>query len=156
MGEWIVSAQTLTPAVSQQAAPMAIGRTYGVGVIAGSGGADTVAGSTTSFYTFGGSATDNTTETAKQLPMPQAGTIKAFYFQGGVQPVGGDLVITVRKNAASTTLTVTCVTNTTCGVIADTTHTFSVVAGDLLSLQVANASVSASANILGFSVVIAP
>ena len=95
-------------------------------------------------------------EAALQIPMPIAGTIKNLYVRMGVaQPATGSLVFTVRKNLASTAVTVT-VTNADGSNVtkSDTTNSFSVVAGDLLALQVVNNASSTSGTIISVSLLL--
>lgn len=124
-------------------------------MIAGTAYAATVTGSTTSYLAFSGQTVVGV-EAVKNIIVPCAGTISKFYVSVGTQPAGGDLVLTVRKNGAGTAITKTHAAGATPAVISDLTHSFTVAAGDVIALEAANGSSSASAPIVGFSVLLTP
>lgn len=64
------------------------------------------------------------------------------------QPNDGDLVVTLRKNGADTSLSVTIAAGTAAGSFSDTTNTASFAAGDYYSVSVVNESSSVSAPIV--------
>lgn len=82
-------------------------------------------------------------EAVCQVPMANAGTIKNLYAKSGSAPGGTDTyVFTLRKNASSQSLTCTITgAATQCN---DTTHSFSVVAGDLVDVQITSSATAAS------------
>jgi len=95
----------------------------------GAGGAASTLYSQPQGYTNTWSAT----ETAKQVVVPVDGTISKLYIRQNGATTSGEYIYTLRLNGAATALTCTCtVGNATCN---DTTHSFAVVAGDLLSLE---------------------
>lgn len=101
--------------------------------------------SSTSFNAIGG-ITLNGTEANRQFVMTAAGTVKNLYLvTTSTQSGTGSLVVTVRKNGANTALTLTVSAGATAATFSDVTHTFSVVAGDLLSFQYVNNASVASA-----------
>ena len=79
----------------------------------------------------GSEATGVDTDTSG-IPIPFAGTVKNLYARSGATLSSVSSTLTIRKNGADTTLTVQ-FTNNTNATIADTTHSFSVSAGDLLT-----------------------
>lgn len=102
--------------------------------------------STTSYNTLG-AVTLNGTETNRQTVMTTSGTISTLYLvTTTAQPAGGSLVVTVRKNGVATTLTLTVAASAAAGTFTDVTHSFTVVAGDLLSIQYVNNAAAASAS----------
>ncbi|MBR1124522.1 hypothetical protein JQ628_23550 [Bradyrhizobium lablabi] len=92
-----------------------------------------------------GHAAAATAENTVQFPISQAGTLKNFYFATAVAPGGAQtLTITLRKNGVATGITAT-ITGAAISA-SDLTHTVSVVAGDLLSLQVVASAAAATTN----------
>ena len=63
------------------------------------------------------------------------------------QPASGSLVVTVNKNNVNTALTVTIAANAAPGTAADTTHSVSFSAGDLVIIEIKNNATGASATI---------
>jgi hypothetical protein len=132
----------------------------GVGTFMAWNNQATVAASTTAYY-LPYSATTSATESRVQFPAPFAGTVKNFYVcvssASNTQSATGSLVLTVRKNGAATGLTVTLAAGATFTTVQSDTnaaHSFTVGAGDLLSLQVVNNATATSAGISSCSVVI--
>lgn len=81
-----------------------------------------------------GSASDNL-----RVPLPMAGTVKNLFVRLSSAPGSGKtLTATVFKNGAATTLT--CDITGTAVANSDTTHTFTVVAGDTISLHITTTS----------------
>jgi hypothetical protein len=76
------------------------------------------------------------TEGSVSFPVPRAGTIRNLYVRTGTtaKVTTPTTVITIRKNAVDTAVTVT-MTQTTSTTTSDTTHSFTVVAGDLITLS---------------------
>lgn len=85
---------------------------------------------TTFMRAWGSSQTDSVAEIA-QIPVPFAGTIRNFYAHYETGSVTQNRVFTVRKNGVDTTLTCTVSASNA----NDTTHSFTVVAGDLISVK---------------------
>lgn len=111
----------------------------------------------TAFYAITGSNIANATENLRVVAMPVSGTIKNLYIRiGGAQSATGSLVFTVRKNSVNQALTVTFTNADGANVTkSDTTNSFSVVAGDLITIQgVNNAPSSASATVISISLVL--
>lgn len=110
----------------------------------------------TTTFNFGNNSSG--TEASQQTPMPLAGTVKNLYVRTQTtQDAGGTLVITVRKNGSSQTLTLTIGAGATANTFSDTTHSFTIAAGDLLTIQLVNNSPgSGSATIAGISLEIDP
>jgi len=109
--------------------------------------------SSTRFFSPIDSQTTGTNEGAKQVPMPIAGTIKNFYVRmATAQPAGGSLVLTLRKNAVSQSVTVTFSSTDGANVTkSDTVNSFTVAAGDLISIQAANANTANSGTVVSMS-----
>lgn len=66
--------------------------------------------------------------------IPVAGTISNLYVLSGAVGAGSKHAYTVYKNGVATTLT--CTTGLNGGAANDTTHSFTVVAGDVISVRV--------------------
>ena len=114
-----------------QAALTSVGS--GAGIVTYSGPSLTLSG--TQFFPIGGGGLASGTETNVDLDSPAAATIQNFSVQMSAAPgVGNTVVFTWRKNAAGTTLTctITGASQTACN---DTTHTITVVQGDLMDIQ---------------------
>lgn len=107
--------------------------TTGAGIITYSGPSLTFSG--TQYFPIGGGGIASSTETNVDLDSPAAATIQNFSVQMSAAPgVGNTVVYTWRKNATGTTLTctITGASQTACN---DTTHTITVVQGDLMDIQ---------------------
>lgn len=88
---------------------------------------------------------DGSTSVELQVPVTRAGVLRNLYVKCQTAPGSGHTdVITVRKNGVNTTLTATVADAATTA--NDTSHTVSVVAGDLISVQIAQGSSSVGAN----------
>lgn len=109
-------------------------------------GALTLGAVTAARYLAPGVGLLSASSTEIQLPVPRPGTMRNLRINciAGVGP--GNVTVTVRKNGVATTLTVTMLNTATSG--SDTTHSFTVAAGDLISVQVTKDTlpVSAQAN----------
>jgi uncharacterized cupredoxin-like copper-binding protein len=107
----------------------------------------TVSSAATNYFSLGGgTAAGNATEANRQTMVPIAGTARNLYVAtSSTQSAGGSLVFTVRKNGADTALTLTIPASTAAGTFSDTTNSFSVAAGDKLSLKVANGTGTSAA-----------
>lgn len=124
-----------------------------VGRISGNGSAATVTASTTAFGPIEGTSNYNATENNRQIVMPYAGTIKNFYVATStLQPASGNMVITLRKNGASQTVTLTIAAGAAAGTFSDLVNSFTFVAGDLISIQFVNNGTAASAALIAWGV----
>lgn len=116
----------------------------------------TVGASSTVFAAISGLTTFNATESNRHFAVPVAGTIKNFYVKmSGTQSATGTLVITIRNNATSSSVTVT-VSNAD-GVSptkSDNVNSLSISAGDLLSIQLVNNATATSASVVSMSFII--
>lgn len=95
----------------------------------------------------------NATESAVSFPVPRAGTIRNLYVRtGGTAKVNTPTtIITVRLNGVDTALTLT-MTQTVTTTTSDTTHSFAVVAGDLITVSfVTTGAAGVSTSIAGVS-----
>lgn len=109
--------------------------TSGTGVLGYSASAVTVTANTYFFPVVGGSL-PSTTETNVDTEAPVASTIQNLYVSlSSALGTGNAAVFTYRKNASDQTLTCTIsgASATSCN---DTTHAFSVAAGDLITIKV--------------------
>jgi len=107
-------------------------------------------------YTGPGVYLSNTDEPSVAWPVPFDGTIKNLYVrQNGTQPSGGDLTVTINKSTVATALTVTFAASSGVSTQSDTTHTATVSAGDLITIQLQNGSGSATSakHLIGFELV---
>jgi len=85
------------------------------------------------------------TESNAQFPMPIAGTFKNFYLHqfDTLAGTGGQTIIyTIRKNGVDTSVTVTATVGGTAGLLSDTTHSFTIAAGDLISLKIVSGGIT--------------
>ena len=79
------------------------------------------------------------TEGDTQFPFPTAGTIRNLYIRtSNTQNAGGSLVLTVRLNGADTALVATVTAGGAAGVYSDTSNSFTVAAGDVISFKYVN------------------
>jgi hypothetical protein len=87
------------------------------------------------------------------LVVPAAGTVSSLYIKAGTGPVGQSIPFYVRKNGVDQTLTATlAISGTTAN---DTTHSFSVAAGDEITIRsAANEGVTAGAQDLRIAVLL--
>ncbi len=96
---------------------------------------------------FGGSF--NATETNRQLTIKSAGVAQKLYVRTNSAQSGlGSLVVTVRKNAANTAITLTIAAGAAAGTFTDLSNTVSFAAGDLISFKIVNNAAATSANIM--------
>ena len=124
-----------------------LGTSTGVGMVLNSMLAgDTITAGGTSYWQPGSAQADST-EVGRQYVATNNGTISNLYVRTlTTQNAGGSLVITIRKNSANTAITVTIPAGSAAGTFTDLTNSFTVVAGNLMSIQgVNNAPASASA-----------
>lgn len=117
------------------------------------GGAAQVTASTTAYAPINGTTNYNATENNRQSLISRNCLISNLVVvTGSSQPASGSLTLTVRKNGVDTTLTITIPANQAAGTFADTTHTVSFVAGDLISLKGVNAATGNSAALVAWSI----
>ena len=89
----------------------------------------------TYYFPIGGGGTPSTTETNVDIDSPAAATITNFFAQLSVAlGMGNSGVFTLRKNAASQSITCT-ISGASTTACSDTTHSFNVAQGDLLTVQ---------------------
>lgn len=99
------------------------------------GNASNASNSVTGYSGLGSGATWNATEATRSVVMPCAGTIDTLHLIAtGAPGAGTSYTGTVRLNGVDQTLT-TAVTDTNTTATPDTTHSFSVVAGDIVSVS---------------------
>lgn len=113
----------------------------------------TATGTTYSSPGYGGTPMAATSEATVGWVCPRAGTIGTLYMiTGSVAKVNTPVTtVTIRKNGADTTVTLT-LTQTTSTVSSDLTHSFTVAAGDTITLSFATTGVAAvSTSIAGVS-----
>lgn len=107
--------------------------------------------STTTYGQFFFGSSNSTTETLRQIVIPFAngGTVRNLYVKtSGTQSATGAMTVTIRKNAGATALVATITAGAGSGTFTDLTHSFTVVQGDLLSIEFANAATAASTLVL--------
>lgn len=106
----------------------------------------TAAGSTTSYLC---PFVDGILTTERAMPFLRAGTVKNLYVRLATsQPASGNLVVTVRKNQVDTAITLTLTSASSApATYSDTTHSFSIVAGDFISFGLVNNATTASGGI---------
>jgi len=104
-------------------------------LITGSLGGDTASNGLTSYLPLGGVYIDSTTEANRQFVIPAAGTIKKLHMRNSAVPgAGTSYTYTVRKNGVDQTLT--CLVDNAGGATcSDTTNSFTVAAGDKITLK---------------------
>lgn len=108
----------------------------------GNTGGNSVGGSFASPYGIG----ENATEVNIQIVCTRAGTIKNLYaFCSAAPGVGTDKTITVRKNGFNTALTATIANASTTA--SNVVNSFTVVAGDLLSVTVTHTGAPANSTV---------
>lgn len=76
-----------------------------------------------------------TTDASSRIVIPAAGTIGSLYADTDTDPASGSYVFTVTKGGVAQTLT--CTLSTGVKTAHDTTHSFSVAAGDVISIRCA-------------------
>jgi len=116
----------------------------------------TVGASSTIYFAITGLTAGNATETNRQFAVPVAGTIRDFYVKmSGTQSATGTLVITIRNNAASSSVTLTVSSaDGASPTKSNTANTLAVAAGDLISIQAVNNATVTSASILSMAFII--
>lgn len=116
----------------------------------------TVGASSTVFAAISGLTTFNATESNRHFAVPVAGTIKNFYVKmSGTQSATGSLVITIRNNATSSSVSVTVTSaDGASPTKSDNANSLSISAGDLLAIQLVNNATVASASVVSMSFII--
>jgi hypothetical protein len=96
----------------------------------------------------------NSTESAVSFPVTRAGTIRNLFVRtGGTAKVNTPVTtVTIRKNGVDTAVTIAAITQTVTTTSSDTTHSFTVAAGDLITLSFTTTGAAAvSTSIAGVS-----
>lgn len=116
----------------------------------------TVGASATVYAAIAGLTTFNATESNRHFAVPVAGTIKNFYVKmSGTQSATGSLVITIRNNATSSSVSVTVTSaDGASPTKSDNANSLSISAGDLLSIQLINNATATSASVVSMSFII--
>jgi len=107
----------------------------------------TASAGATLFLFMGGASAIACTDTTENLSMVMAtaGTIRNLRVRAGTAGAGvGSGAMTLRKNGVDTTVTCTCNSGTNC---SDTTHSFTVVAGDLVTKKMVTIGGETLANV---------
>lgn len=113
---------------------------------------NTVAGSSTQYLTAYGGYSNFNMENVRSYICPVAGTIRTLYaVTSTTQPANGSLIVSFRKNGVTQALTFTIAANAVAGTFSDLTHSFTVKAGDTISIEGINAATTASAAIISIS-----
>lgn len=109
---------------------------------------DTINGSATSYFNpYPGSGVDGN-ENIRQSVVPFSGTVKSLHvYTLSSQGASGTLTFTLRKNGVSQPVTINIAASAAAGIYTDLSNTFSITAGDLMSIQVVNGSTTTSAQI---------
>ncbi len=142
---------TLNQNTTGSAVSLASGATQASSTIGGNLLAATVALSATNYFGFG-CTTTTTTETNARTVVPYAAIVRNLYLRtSSAQPATGALTFTVLKNGSATTVTFTVAAGAAAALFSDTSNSFTVAAGDEISIQVANAGLAISAAIQGWS-----
>jgi len=117
---------------------------------------NTIAGSTTNYISIHASAGNwNANENIRQFAIPVSGTVRSFYIAlGGTQSGTGSLVLTVRKGGVDTSVVITIATNAVSGIYSDTSNSFTVAAGDLISIKGVNNASATSAPVVSVGCII--
>ena len=90
--------------------------------------------------------------TGANAPMPKGGILKNLHVRiAGTQPASGSLVFDLMINNVASTITCTQAAGAGAATISDTTHTETVVDGDLIYVRVTNNATAASAPVGVFS-----
>lgn len=110
--------------------------------------ADTIAGSTTSYWQPFSNAADSTTETSRVFYLNIDTTLKNLLIRTATsQPGTGNQIITVRHELASTSITVTIAAGSAAGTFTDYTNTHSAVKNNRISIQSVNNATTAGAQV---------
>lgn len=116
---------------------------------------NTVAGSSTQYLTAYGGYSNFNTENVRSYICPVAGTIRTLYVvTSTTQPSNGSLILSFRKNGVTQALTLTIAANAVAGTFSDLTHSFTVAAGDTISIEGINAATTASAAVISVSAIL--
>ena len=111
-----------------------------------------VSPSTTSYISISGTSTGE--DFAVFCVAPRAMTISNLFVKtSDAQPASGSLVVTIRKNGVNTALTLTIAANAAAGIFSNTSSSFTVVAGDVITIQAQNNSSSSAATLRNISMV---
>jgi len=118
-----------------------------------------VAGSTTFYYPLSGANSSSTNYYGEYAPLSAACSAKNLYVVTATpgQPAGGSLVVTLMHSVGGASPTATALTITIPAsaaanqVYSDTTHSVTIVPGDMYEWQAVNSSTSSSAGIAGIA-----
>lgn len=102
--------------------------------------------SSTKYYELYAATSNTTADLRNQMPIPRAGILCNLYFvTTNTQPASGSLVVTLNVNGSNTPITTTIAAGGAAAVYSDTTHTFAIAQGDLLTVQIVNNATTGSA-----------
>lgn len=117
------------------------------------GGAATVTASTTAYAPINGTTNFNATENNRQILVPRPMKVSSFVVVTGTsQPASGSLVLTLRKNAADTSIVITIPANQAAGTFTYSTTSVSFASGDLLSLKGVNNATGTSTALITWGI----
>lgn len=120
-------------------------------ILCGGSVSDTTGGGSTAYISVAGIFA---AEQKAQFAVPFAGTVRNLWLRSGSVPGAGETyTYTVMKNGGATTLT--CIMTAALAIISDVTHSFTVVAGDVLDVRLVT-SAGATATAHNWSVEIDP
>lgn len=151
-------AATLTPgtgvSITNSGGSITINSVPGA-ILGTAAGNNNIAASTTGFAPIVSTSSfvAATNENERQFVIPYAGTIKNLYVvTSNGQSATGTYVFTIRKNGTNTAMVVTITAGAGSGTFTDLSNTFTVAAGDLISMQAVNNATAPSAKLISWSV----
>ena len=110
--------------------------------------ADTIAGSTTSYWQPLSNAADSTTETSRVWYSNVNGTVQYLLIRSATsQPGTGNQILTIRHELANTSVTITIAAGSASGMFTDYVNTHAILQGERLSVQSVNNATTAGAQI---------
>ena len=110
--------------------------------------------SNTEYISISGGNTFTVSENTRYWIAPKNGVLSDFYINTiTTQGVDGDCVLTIRKNGVGSSLILTITAGQVAGTLSNTSDNVTVSAGDLITIQAANASASSSARIVSTSII---
>lgn len=110
-------------------------------------------GASSTNYLCWGVTSASATENQRNWYVGQAGTIRNFYITtNNAQPASGSLVLTLRKNGVDQAVTITIAASAAAGNFSDTSNSFSVAAGDLLTIKAQNNATAGSAQLIAWGI----
>lgn len=124
----------------------------GGGLMGGNFVLGTVGASSTGYFSWN-STTNSGIENQRQWYIGRAATVRNFYIlTNNAQPASGALVLTLRKNGSDQSVTITIAAGSAAGSFSDTSNSFQVAAGDLLTIKAVNSATSTSAQLLAWGI----